>query len=1012
MTTQLDELAAHRARRHSVHTTADGFATLTELVAAAKQNDPLGRVTILVPSHTSGLDATRHLARTVNGGRGVLNVHAMTLADVASQLHTMSGEASGRSLATRLVREGAVRSMLAEQPGLFEAVAAQPATARALAAASDLLDAASTADTETSELTREVLRVHRGVRERLAPHWFTFHDGAIVATRMIQTDADVLGRTFGTIIGFLLPHVHDLGADERHLLAAVRQAAPFDDITIHTIGEPAAPRMISTTDPDEEARAVARLVVEKIRQSTPAHRIGVFWASADPYRALLHRHLAEAGITVNGPAARQLADTALVRGILTLLTLDPADVDLRVVLDVLAEGALSWSVEPLPSSARCERLYGETLLSDPEDRDEQATDEPADAPTVQFVDLSNDASTAPGAKAFGTKDWQQHRLSDRLKVQRHLVAVSDSLVAVADARSWAAAISALDGMVVEHFAPRDTMPNEELQRARDGLLAAIAELAGLDGIAPPPRSISDVRAALETAVDKPQSHNKAGVGVSLGSLRSATARDLDVVIAVGLAEGIAPARHREDPLLPDGFRSQVGLPTVTERAAREHRAFRRSLASAQSEAIALWPRGDLRAGGEREPSRWLSGLVEISDQKVQDVATHIGSYHDAILTGAPVPDGPPITAQQWRLRRLQRPEHDRPDAPAEPSLDAAWAMRHDRRHGLFTPFTGNVSAVADCITVLDAALTASSMEDWVASPLSFFLARVLGVRMFQRVDLAVEIDRLQRGELLHAVLERHTVAVMDSADDSLDALLTIAEHTFDEYRAMPEARNWLDHLWRRDMRSMRTDLRLWWERHLTDGWDPHSAEAAFGLKDAQHQSVEFDLNDGSTIRFAGKVDRIDWGEDGGIRVVDYKAGKSGHFADLGQENPTAGGTRFQLPIYGMFAQREAEEAGRSGAARADYDFITRAGGQTTIGYAITDEVIDTLREDLTRVVGAIREGLFPPVPLAGSFESFTTMIGATGMQRQWESMVELIPQTPELHEIARLWVDENEEMDS
>lgn len=130
------------------------FALLTELVTEAKAGAPFAPVTVIVPSHRSGLDVTRHLARTVADGRGVVNVHAHTLADIAALLHETSGAGTGRSLVTSLIRQGAVQLVLAEHPGDFAKVADQPATAAALSSASKTLDVVDVSE------AKEIGRAH------------------------------------------------------------------------------------------------------------------------------------------------------------------------------------------------------------------------------------------------------------------------------------------------------------------------------------------------------------------------------------------------------------------------------------------------------------------------------------------------------------------------------------------------------------------------------------------------------------------------------------------------------------------------------------------------------------------------------------------------------------------------------------------------------------------------------------------------------------------------------------
>ena len=973
--------------------TRAAFETLVTRVTAAKTDSPFAPVTILVPSHHSGLDVRRFLTRRVNDGKGIVAVNCLTLGDLAQHVFERSGQAAGRSPLTAVIRQGAILSVLAEDAGVFAGVADQPATARALARASADLDQVTLTDAELPKLVADVVRVHHEAKARLHANWYTSQD--VFRTAIRQLGDPVVVAELGTIITFLLPPAPS--AVERALLDALAAMTPIVTVTAGTRTDGDAlladTRVLSITDADDEARAVARVVVEHLRHGVTGHRIGVFWGSSEPYRVLLHRHLSDAGIAVNGPAARQWSDTAHVRGLLALLSLDPADIDRRQVLDILAEGLLSWSEYRLPSSAACERMFAS-----------EAVEEPAPQLKLVFVEAPDDASVEAA-------DRQRAKFEQQTLFESYLTALAASLTAVGTARSWEQAATALDSMLAEHFSPIVTF-NEEISESREILTQAIRALRRLDGVAPAPTQ-RGVQSALGAQVAAtPRSHGTVGTGVTLGSLASGVARDLDVVIVVGLAEGITPTRLRDDALLPDAVRELWGgvLPMLAERAANQKLDFLNTLASGTKHRVVTYPRGNLRGGGERGASRWLTTRIEASKttpanpEPTTSPLEVVGSYYDGILTGTPVAGGIPVSSQTWRLRQLRSQGANDVIAPADAVLARARAMRADRASGAFTRFNGNLSSQSELLTVLDRALTATSLEDWVSSPLSYFLQRVLGLRVFTDVQLEVEIDPLTRGTLLHEILEDHVAARIAGTADAhtLEALLALAELAFIEYKAT----SWIEHLWKRDMNIMRRDLKNWWARHdeaASDGWLPHLAEAAFGLADEQaFASLPFTLADDTEISFAGKVDRIDYAGNGSIRVVDYKAGGSKKFDSLSAENPTANGTKFQLPVYGLFAQTQGEANDQTGTVRAEYDFVTSTGGQKTIGYAVTQEVVELLRGDVSAIVAAIRIGVFPPKPSSGSFKSISSMTGADGLESLWDRVSPGLD--PELFE--RFWLEE------
>ncbi|EMY35412.1 RecB family exonuclease [Arthrobacter crystallopoietes BAB-32] len=101
-------------------------------------------------------------------------------------------------------------------------------------------------------------------------------------------------------------------------------------------------------------------------------------------------------------------------------------------------------------------------------------------------------------------------------------------------------------------------------------------------------------------------------------------------------------------------------------------------------------------------------------------------------------------------------------------------------------------------------------------------------------------------------------------------------------------------------------------------------------------------------------------------------------------------------MYGLFARRLSEIPAVE--VEAEYWFISLPFGETRRGYAVTNEVIETLRADATRVITAMRRGYFPPKPESGQFASFSTMMGRDGMQQAWHG----VSGAEELRDIAAL----------
>ncbi|GAA1348340.1 hypothetical protein [Arthrobacter roseus] len=107
--------------------TSHALAELARIVTEAQATNPLAPVTVMVPSHASGLDVTRYLGRTLNNGTGSVAIHAYRLHDLATELIAAHPAVCGRAPLPPTIRLGATSKALTEQPGIFAPVADQPA---------------------------------------------------------------------------------------------------------------------------------------------------------------------------------------------------------------------------------------------------------------------------------------------------------------------------------------------------------------------------------------------------------------------------------------------------------------------------------------------------------------------------------------------------------------------------------------------------------------------------------------------------------------------------------------------------------------------------------------------------------------------------------------------------------------------------------------------------------------------------------------------------------------------
>lgn len=965
----LASLAELRARQHgsmynylgvcmstqSFRSTGSALNALAGLVTSAKKDNAFARVTILVPSNASALDVTRYLARSSSSGSlaGTVAVSAVTVSELANRLFEASGTGLGREELSLPIRQGAVATALKDDPGLFHHVWSQPATAAAVAATSELMDGLDFSDGSPAlpTLVATVWNLHNTVAGATSSHYYSraqAFEGATVYLSSGRANAQL-----GQVIAFMLPSPST--AYEHRFLAALTEVPGYTSLSAEgSLGSSAT--VLTASDSDDETRAAVRKVAELVagtqeRPALPAHRIGVFYTASDPYRTLVTRRLDEAGITFSGPDSTQLADMPIARGLATLLQLTPEDLDVRAVLNILAEGALHWSGQQLPSSTVCERLY---LVPFEEN----------DSPVTNAAEQEHVTRRREHAHQFASF---QSELGTRL-------------TDIHKSTTWASAASLLHDFVHKFFAPRSDNEMPSVTVSRDTILEIIASLAAFDGVAPPP-SQGSLASALESAVSASHSRRgKIGTGVNIGPLHEGVGRDLDVVLILGLVEGLAPSKVLEDPLFPDKVKSDydTGLPAIGQRWEAQSAQFRALLGTAP-QTILFAPRGNLRGGGSYELSRWITAAVS---QEWKPCV--LPSFDHGIRTGAGADTGLAPTAQEWGIRNALT-ANGGVSAAAGSDLARAVEIRRHRREGLFDRFTGNLSSHPGTLIKLSRAISPSSLEDWAANPFGYFLKRVLQVGLFEDLGLELQIGPAQRGEMVHSALEGYVQAVLQGSPADEELFQSMMGQAFSS-GANPA---WLPHLWNRDKAAMQQTVRgvlAADQEDVAGGWTYMAPEAGFGPLDSNagydHPPVLMKLPDGTEVAFQGKVDRIDKNTDGRVRIIDYKTGGKGRYEKITQETPTAGGRKFQLSVYGLFAEqfRDSPEI----PVQALYWFIGQE--QSVTGYDVDDDVKDQFRRDVALILQGIGAGVFPHIPEEAPFLTYTAVSGKLSVERTWERL--------------------------
>jgi hypothetical protein len=965
---------------------------LAGVLRAVKAGRPLAPVTVVVPSNFAGLAARRLLGGGSLGGSGVANVAFVTPFRLAELL--ASDRLGGRRPLTNAVLGSAVRRALAQHPGPFTAAAGHHGTERALAALHAELSHVSPATLATLEqaggAAAAAVAHHRAVAALLAG----FHDEDDVAqAAALRPDLAAALGPYGHLVWYLPePTTPALG---RFLAAAVR-AAPATAVVALTgdpeadapvlaacrragvevpdtarPAPPVASAIVSVTDADEEVRATVRRIAALAEAGVPLHRIGVFHPTPDPYLRTLRQQLAGAGIPANGPSPDRLADSAAGRTLLAALALPAQRWRRDRVLALISGAPVRHGSGPARPVAWEQVSRRAGVVADLADwRRKLATRR--HLLTRQLEALAPEAT---GARlALGRERDDVDELGRFVEALAHGVGVVD------DAAGWAAKVEAahrLLGSLVGPAHRRSTWPEAE-QRAAEGVEAALDRLAVLDDLEPRP-SAEVFRRALAAELDLRRARvGRFGEGVVYGPLSGAVGSDFDAVFVLGMAEGTCPAPRRDDALLPDRLRALAGDGELSPRSAAlhdQHRWFLAALAAAPPQArVLVHPRGDLRGGRHRLPSRWLLDTASaLAGRRVHSTdfaalgapVVDVVASHTAGLVGAAVA----ASVDERDLAAVAAFVDAGGDATAHPAtapVARALEAQRARRSAAFTAWDGNLAGHVVPSPATGEVLSATRLEQWASCGFRYLLSHVLGLGQRDEPERVVDLSPLDRGSLVHTVLERFFAEVIEAGppepdtpwgDDHRRRLAGLVDEICSYYEGL--GRTGRPVHWR----LQRDQLAALLDDFLTADDDhrrrrrarPLRVELPFGLDGGD--PVVVPLPDGRAVRFRGKADRVDLTDDGRHLVLDYKTGKGSQYAELAADC-VRGGTTLQL---GLYAEAALALLGAS-AADGWYWLVNDEVRFAQYGYPWDPERRRRLVEAVGAIVAGIEAGTFAAVP--------------------------------------------------
>ncbi len=605
--------------------------------------------------------------------------------------------------------------------------------------------------------------------------------------------------------------------------------------------------------------------------------------------------------------------------------------------------------------------------------------------------------------ASGEDDEQRARAERSLERTRHLrrfaLPLIEELAEWPARTTWEQWLHRLERLAVRSL------------RRPERVLEVLAELRPMAGVGDVSRD--EVRRVLADRLRNLRGGSEGrGYGqVFVAPLEEARGRSFDTVFLPGLAEGVFPRPHFEDPLLLDEDRLRLRPAEADERpdlATREVQSSRERLlaqlavGSAERRLVASYPTLDALQERARVPSFYALDLLRAADGSLPDQRSleRRAAESSALRQGWPAPRQPEVAIDgaefdlsvvEPLLRGLEAgadPDSLRGEAnyllSVSDRLARALRQRGRRWRNFFSSADGLVGdrraeslERPELLELLaDRRLTArayspTALQGWAACPYRFFLHGVLRLRPR---DEAVRLERLDprtRGSIYHEVQAEalRQLAASDHlpvVEANLEGALVILDQAFDAVVARNEEdlAPALLGVWRSEMEAMRVDLRGWL-RHVSmeeEPWLPRWFELGFGLRGREDRDPESTVDPVTLLerfRVRGAIDLVEVHDASGrLRVTDHKTGRPPEAAEV----QVGRGEILQPLLYALAAQSILQRP----AERGRLFYSTRRGGYETREVPLGPSQLHYLEDVLGSIDEALGDVFLPAAPATGA----------------------------------------------
>ena len=983
---------------------------LQTLVAEAKAGNLFAPVTVVPPNAYAGIGLRRAMA----GDGGLLNVGFMALARLAEQLGAPTMASQRRRPLSAAAEMAVIRTVAVEVVGQkpLGSVAAHTTLHQSLQAAFKELVRLTEAELDLlageGSLRQATVELYRRFRERTAEYYGPEDEAWAAAEAVRSGRGQPALQDVGALVFFLLTRP---SPGEAALLTTLSKAAPCSLVVGRTgeagvddaegawwerFGEASADSsadldarpesIVSAPDAREEVRQAVRDMLQRAEAGVPFHRMAALYRRQDPYAFQLRMELGFAGIPAAGPDPSPLRESVPGRLLTGMLDVFREDFGRAALMRWLADAPVWNAASNRSASGELQRWEGLSRQAGVVRGLEQWKER------LQGLTASM-AQRRQGAEARGDLTEAQARgYVEAIACAERLLALVEQLAQVkppADGSPWSAFAKWAKDAIDRYVQGKNDWPAQQ-QDALGRVESALEELGKLEAVEPA-TNLAGFQQALDHALSAYMGRSGAtGTGVFVASIGAATGMEFDTVWLLGMSEGDYPGRSGEEPLLPEYVRAQVlkgALPLRREAQLHERRDYLAALAGGERRRLS-YSRVDPVTRRPQYPSPWLleaaSTLVgeRVSSERLHTYdapwVTVIESMEDALRMAE---DGRAADGHEYDVLALARWQragsrlHRHPLASDGGPLGRALAMERARATNRLTEWDGYVGGIAGSSKRLGGSLSQvmspTRLEAWATCPYRHFLGNVLSLSAWETPEDVLTISPLERGSLVHSVLERFIREAMDAGAPSpregwtpqqRERLREIAQEGFldAERRGVTGRRV----LWEVAQEDILQDLERFLdddERYRADeGMQPRHAEYAFGFDEVP---VAMALPDGGEVRFRGFIDRVDVARDGLRAVVmDYKTGSSRQYQKM-KDDPLMAGKRLQLPVYALAVR---EMLLPDAALRAEYWFTSANGGYTRVPVTL-DAIEAQFRITVQAIAAGVRGGVFPANPGPSGF---------------------------------------------